>query len=295
MSKVFTKEDLIRFSPEHDTFVGIDSDGCVFDTMEIKQKKCFHPKIIEHWHLESIEKYVRESAEFVNLYSKTRGRNRFLNLVDSFDLLRDRPEVVESEVKLPEFKSLRKWISSGVPLGNPSLEKEACESGDAELKDVLTWSLGVNELVTEVAKNILPFKWVVESLEKIHATADSIVVSQTPEEALVSEWEEGGIKKYIKFIAGQELGTKTEHLRMATDGKYEGSRVLMIGDAPGDRIAAESISAMFYPINPGHEEESWERFYKEAYDKFLKGDYAGAYARKLEDEFEALLPEAPHW
>ena len=115
----YTRNDLVQFAPQHDFFVGIDSDGCVFDTMEIKQKKCFHARIISHWHLESIEPYLREAAEFVNLYSKWRGRNRFPCLLMSIDLLHDRPEVVKSAVALPEFKSLRRFIDSGVPLGNP--------------------------------------------------------------------------------------------------------------------------------------------------------------------------------
>lgn len=290
---VYTREDLVNLVPEHDAFVGIDSDGCVFDTMEIKQKKCFHTKIISHWHLEPIEKYVRETAEFVNLYSKTRGRNRFPCLIDSIDLLRDRPEVVKSGVELPEFNSLRKWIDSGAPLGNPALKKAVEETGDKELKSVLEWSLSVNELIARTVKNVPPFKWVVESLEKIKASSDSIVVSQTPMEALIREWEEHDVRKYVKLIAGQELGTKGEHLKLATKGRYAQGKILMIGDAPGDKKAANFVNALFYPINPGHEESSWEQFYKETYDKFLAGKYAGEYEQKLIDEFEALLPEKP--
>jgi len=133
---VFTRDDLINFKPAHDFFVGIDSDGCVFPTMDLKQKKCFHKIIVSHWHLEKIEKYVRESAEFVNLYSIYRGRNRFPCLLMSIDLIRDRPEVVASKVKLPEFKSLRKFIDSGVPLSNAELEKaDAYTSGDEQAAD----------------------------------------------------------------------------------------------------------------------------------------------------------------
>ena len=39
----------------------------------------------------------------------------------------------------------------------------------------------------------------------------------------------------------------------------------MIGDAPGDMKAARANGALFFPINPGHEDESWERFYDEAH------------------------------
>ena len=34
---------LAMLEPQFDFFVGIDSDGCAFDTMEIKHKECFAP------------------------------------------------------------------------------------------------------------------------------------------------------------------------------------------------------------------------------------------------------------
>ena len=99
----------------------------------------------------------------------------------------------------------------------------------------------------------------------------------------------------MHIIAGQELGTKTEHIALATEGKYESSKILMIGDAPGDRKAAKDNDALFYPINPDGEEASWERFHEEAFGKFLDGTYAGDYEAKLIHEFEDALPEAPPW
>ena len=87
--KEFTKDDLINFFPRFRTFVGIDSDGCIFDTMEAKQKDFFHPAIIRHWKLEAIEPQVRAAAEFTYLYSCYRGLNRFLGLCKTFELLND--------------------------------------------------------------------------------------------------------------------------------------------------------------------------------------------------------------
>jgi hypothetical protein len=52
---------------------------------------------------------------------------------------------------------------------------------------------------------------------------------------------------------------------------------------------------LFYPINPGHEEQSWQRFYQEAADRFLAGTYKGAYEAALIAEFEQYLPETPPW
>ncbi len=63
---------LRNFQRTKDFFVGIDSDGCVFDTMEVKHKECFIPNIIRVFDLAAISKYAREVAEFVNLYSQWR-------------------------------------------------------------------------------------------------------------------------------------------------------------------------------------------------------------------------------
>src|SRR5437016_1003555 len=107
---------LKSFTASHRFFAGIDSDGCVFDTMEIKHTESFSPNTIKHWNLQSVSKYVREAAEFVNLYSKDRGINRWPALINVFDLLRERPEVIARRVSIPEAKPVRDFIASGVPL-----------------------------------------------------------------------------------------------------------------------------------------------------------------------------------
>ena len=55
----------------------------------------------------------------------------------------------------------------------------------------------------------------------------------------------------------------------------------MMGDAPGDLAAAHASGALFFPINPGYEADSWERFYQEGYRKFLDGTFAGKYEEEL--------------
>src|SRR5262249_32809895 len=134
-----------------------------------------------------------------------------------------------------------------------------------------------------------------ESLVMMEGRADVMVVSATPGEALQREWEEHGLSRHVALIAGQELGSKKEHLALASSGRYEKSKVLMVGDAPGDRQAAEANGVLFYPVNPGREDESWQRFYEEALPRFFDGTYAGGYMTGLLSEFEALLPKTPPW
>lgn len=286
---------LKELKKEHGFLVGIDSDGCVFDTMEIKQKECFIPNTCKFFELQSVAKYAREAGEFVNLYSKWRGINRFPALEKIFELLKDRDEVKARGGNVPDYSSLTAWIHEESKLGNPVLAKKAEESGDPFLKKVLDWSIAVNKTVEEIVFGVGPFAYVRESLEKINTVADAIVVSQTPTEALVREWEEHGIQGHVKVIAGQEMGTKTEHLSYAIDDRWPKDKVLMIGDAPGDRKAAKANGVLFYPINPGDEDASWKRFYEEAFDRFINGAYAGDYEEKLIAEFDVYLPEVPPW
>lgn len=283
------------FAKYHDYFVGIDSDGCVFDTMEVKHKECFIPNIIKFFGLAAVSKYAREAAEFVNLYSKHRGINRFPALTEALDLLERRPEVARRGAKLPKLKGLRDWIARESKLGNPVLKAEVEKTNDPDLTLCLEWSEAVNRTVGEIVKDVPPFPMVRESLELLKGKADVMVVSATPVEALTREWEEHDLAKYVGLIAGQELGSKKEHLGLAAGGRYEADHILMIGDAPGDRKAAEANGVLFYPINPGFEDQSWQRFHDEALPKFFEGTYAGSYMDERIAEFEALLPETPPW
>lgn len=286
---------LKNFIPKHKFFIGIDSDGSVFDTMELKHKECFVPQLIKYWNLQAVSKYTREVWDFVSLYSKWRGLNRFHILVKALDLLREREEVIKRGVKIPEVESLRAWINSGAPLSNPSLLAAVEETGDLELSTALEWSSEVNRVVDEIAHGIPPFPMARETLKKMAPVADMVVISVTTHDALQREWSENDLAKYVSLIAGQEMGKKHEHLALAAGDKYPPNHVLMIGDAPGDLKAAKATNALFYPINPGHEEASWECLYTEALDKFLNETYAGDYEARLIAEFEALLPEQPPW
>ena len=283
------------FQPQNEFFVGIDSDGCAFDTMEPKHKECFCPTTVWKWDLAAVSKYAREAWDFVNLYSKTRGCNRFLALQHVLNFLRERKEVQARDAVIPELTELRAWTERESKLGNPALEAEVAATGNEELKRVLDWSHTINATVAEIVKGVPPFPGVRQSLETLSGHADCIVVSATPNEALEREWTEHGVDRYVAVIAGQERGKKAEHLALAAGGKYPPEKILMMGDAHGDMKAARANNALFYPINPGHEEASWARFHDEACDKFLAGEYAGAYEASLVAEFEKLLPESPPW
>ncbi len=290
-----TQEMLRNMKPQKDFFVGIDSDGCVFNSMEVKQKKCLLPGIVENWSLQPIREYVMEAGEFVNLYSKWRGMNRFAALAMVFDLLRERDEVKKEKVEIPKTASLKDWFKKESQLGNSALKAAVEKTGDPFLKQTLKWSEAANKAIADISKDISPFPFVKESLKKLQEKADIVVISATPEEALRREWEAHGILRYVRAICGQELGSKKEHIALAAGRKYKKEHVLMLGDALGDMEAAKENDVLFYPINPAGEDKSWERFYNEAMDKFFNEKYAGDYELKLIKEFEKYLPSAPLW
>jgi len=285
------------YKPQHDFLIGIDSDGCAFDTMELKHKECFAPMTIKYWNLQGVSKYAREAFEFVNLYSKSRGINRFPALIETLQWTQRRPEVKQRGVKIEIPQSLIDWVAQETKLGNPALKEAAERTGDPALKQALEWSLAINKTVDFiVGAGVPPFPFVRESLEKMKGKADVLVVSATPQEALIREWEEQNIIQYVAAICGQDVGTKKESLARAQQiGKYGEKKMLMIGDAPGDHSAAVANNALFFPINPGAEEQSWQRLHTEGLDRFFAGTFAGAYQQELLDEFNRYLPSEPPW
>ena len=286
---------LANFKKEKDFLIGIDSDGCAFDSMEIKHKECFIPNFINHFNLQPISKYAREAAEFTNLYSKTRGANRFPAYLRAIDLLEERPEVQRRNAKLPKLQGVRDWVERETKLGTKTIGPEAEKTGDPDLKQAYAWSKAVDETVKDLVHGVPPFPGVREALQKMQSQADMIVCSATPNEALQNEWSEHDIDQYVKSICGQEAGSKKESLAACQAMGYEKEKMLMIGDAPGDMKAALAVGAMFYPINPGHEEKSWERFLAESCDRFFAGTFAGDYQDQLIAEFDQYLPEHPPW
>ena len=139
----------------------------------------------------------------------------------TFDLLIDRPEVLRRHHPIAGLAGLRSWIERETKLSNPTLKAEVAATGDPDLAQALAWSEAVNRTIGEIVHDVPPFPFVRESLQSMQGKADVMVVSATPGEALEREWEEHGLRPYVGLIAGQELGSKAEHLALAAVGRYE--------------------------------------------------------------------------
>ena len=287
---------LVDFVPTKKFFVGIDSDGCAMDAMDIKHQECFTPCYIKHWDLQPISTLARETALFVNLHSITRGLNRWLALKQLLDLLRDRAEVAERGVTIPEYPELTAFVETpGYPLSDKGIAKYYEDHPSETIARAIRWGDAVNATIADMVHGCGPFPGVREAMQAMQAEVDCMTVSATPLHALEYEWNAHGIAQYMKVIAGQEMGSKAEHVQYAAKGKYDDDKIMLIGDAPGDRDAAAKVGCAYYPILPGREKQSWARFKAEALPKFLDGTFAGEYQQGLIDEFNAMLPGEVPW
>ena len=288
---------LVEFVPTQKYFVGIDSDGCAMDAMDIKHLECFTPAYIKAWDLQPISTLARETAIFVNLGSVTRGLNRWVALKQVLDLLRDRVEVAERGVTIPEYPELTEFLAApGYPLSDKGIAQYQADHPSETIARAIRWGDDVNARIADMVHNAGPFVGVRESIQALdEAGVDQMVVSATPVHSLEYEWNAHGLAPYMKVIAGQEMGSKAEHVTYAAKGKYDDDKIMLIGDAPGDRDAAAKVGCLYYPILPGEEKRSWLRFKDEALGKFLDGTFAGEYQQGLIDEFNAKLPGEVPW
>jgi phosphoglycolate phosphatase-like HAD superfamily hydrolase len=311
MKETYSQQDLVDFKPQHDLFFGIDSDGCVFDSMTIKQR-VFREGVIEFWGLESAADDVRRVCEWVGLFSPWRGLNRFQLILKFFQALgncvafqgfasQGQKKVQGLEKLAAEFpsmgsrlptKALEEFVKSGVTLSMPELEKWIEQTGSTELVKVLEWSAEMSRRISELPP-IPVFDEAFRGLEKLREVSDLIVVSQTTEDALVREWRHAELEHFVDVIAGAELGSKAESLMRAAAGRYPLDRIVMVGDAPGDLEAAQAIGCLFFPIIPGDEVASWIELREVALAKILNGTFADTYQDELIARFNAVLSPTP--
>ena len=290
--------DFQEHRPEKDYFVGIDSDGTVFNSMELKHKDCFIGSLIRIFNLAPITHEIHIVWNYVNIFSINRGTNRFKALVLTFNYLREMDIVKTLNIKIPSLKILKKWIDKTEQLSNDSLLKFSMEITSDEkfvLETVIEWSKDVNRMVKMTAINLPPMKGALEAMTLLKNNVDLVVISNTPLETLNREWLENNIDRNILYIGGQEMGTKTQMLKAVAEKKYDQNKILIIGDAPGDLQAAQNINALFFPICPMQEEKSWSEFNKVGYENFINNSYTGEYQNNRIQKFQSILNIPPPW
>lgn len=274
------KDHLENYQKTHDYLLCIDSDGCAIDAMNSKHFTCFGPCVFDVWKIANQEAFL-EIWNDVNLYSKTRGINRFKGLVLSFQ--RYQAEGYDFE----PIDDLTTWIAEAKELSDVSLLKQIEKTKSEFLKKVLTWSEMVNAKIKTLPEG-LPFKNVLETLETANQSADIVIVSSANKQAIRNEWEGSGLSTSVNVLMSQENGSKADCIRQLKSF-YEVNKIMMLGDALGDADAAKSNDVWFYPILVNEEEASWLLFKDEIFECFLDGnygDYQGEFINKLETKLK---------
>lgn len=257
----------------------IDSDGCAIDSMEVKHRKCFGPCIVETWHLEAWKDEILNRWNEINLYTMTRGINRFLGLEKMLT------EISRTFRPIEGLDHYSQWCRSTASFSDAMIKAEIKAGNHPIFQQVLDWSRAVNRKVEEISSDIHPFSGVKTALEQMKKNADIAIVSSANPQAVEAEWTRFGFMEYVDYVMAQDAGTKADCIgRMISQG-YAADHILVLGDAPGDARAASDNGVLYYPILAGHETQSWEKLAKESLPKLFAGLYDQDYQQSLLTEF----------
>lgn len=101
---------LDTYTKKHDYLICVDSDGCAMDTMDIKHLRCFGPCMVEEWGLGQWAEPVLSRWNDINLYTMTRGINRFKGLAMALR------EINEQYTQIDGVDELEHWVESAPAL-----------------------------------------------------------------------------------------------------------------------------------------------------------------------------------
>ena len=267
------------FERKHDYLVCVDSDGCVMDTMNCKHFHCFGPCMVAEWGLDEWKDAILERWNVINLFSMTRGINRFKGLAMALG------EIDQQYKKIDGIAHLQHWADTAPALSNDAVAKaaEAATDPDAKLvlQKALSWSKAVNASIVELDEALkVPYDGAKEGLAAAHQFADVAMVSSANRDAVEEEWGKFGLLEHTDIVLAQDVGSKAACIREMLKSGYDLDKVVMIGDAPGDCDAAEKNGVYYYPILVNHEKASWDEAIAVAYGKLQEGTYAEYGAEK---------------
>ncbi len=271
------------FERKHDYLVCVDSDGCVMDTMNCKHFNCFGPCMVDEWGLQQWQDAILERWNVINLFSMTRGINRFKGLAVALG------EIDKQYKPIPGVKALQHWADTAPALSNDGVAKAAAEAADEDAKTIfekaLSWSKAVNAAIVKLDETLkVPYDGAKEGLAAAHTFADVAMVSSANRDAVEEEWGKFGLLAHTDIVLAQDIGSKAACIAEMMKFGYDPEKVLMVGDAPGDSDAAKKNGVYYYPILVNHEKESWDEAITVAFGKLQSGDYA-AYGEEKQRQF----------
>lgn len=272
------------FEKNSEYMVCIDSDGCAMDTMEVKHRKCFGPQWITTYGLDAHYDVCMELWLSINLYSGTRGINRFKGLALALQEVDKR-----GYCKVEGLDEFAAWTKEAKELSNPALMDLTQKSDNPCFEKALLWSIRTNRAIHGLPEEDMPFPNVKWTMDEMCKKADLAAVSSANREAVTAEWEKHHLKDTCRVLLTQEAGSKAYCIGELIKMGYAKENILMVGDAPGDKEAAEKNGVFFFPVLVGKESESWAKLLDEAFPKLLEGTFDTGYQKQLIGEFEKNL------
>ena len=272
---------LNEYQKQKDYLICVDSDGCAMDTMDIKHFRCFGPCMVTEWDLEEWETPILDRWNEVNLYTMTRGINRFKGLAMALT------EINEKYRSIEDLDTLCRWVETSPALSNDALQQAiAANPGSTSLPKALNWSVAVNKAIQALPESeIKPFALAREALAFAHEKADVAIVSSANLGAVLEEWEKHELLPHTDIVLAQNVGSKAFCIAELLKKGYDPDKVLMCGDAPGDLQAAETNGVFYFPILVRKEKASWEEFMEKGFSHLLNGTYEGAYQNEKKAAF----------
>ena len=271
------------FEKKHDYLVCVDSDGCVMDTMNCKHFHCFGPCMVAEWGLDTWKEAILDRWNVINLFSMTRGINRFKGLAMALS------EIDAQYTPIEGIEALRHWADTAPVLSNDGVSKAAESAQDPAAKKILEkalrWSKSVNAAIVALDEALkVPYEGAKDGLAAAHAFADVAMVSSANRDAVEEEWGKFGLLEHTDIVLAQDVGSKAACIARMLQFGYAPDKVLMIGDAPGDCDAAEKNGVHYFPILVNHEKASWDEAIAVGFHKLQSGEYA-AYGAEKKQEF----------
>ena len=270
------------FVKKHDYLVCVDSDGCVMDTMNCKHFHCFGPCMVTEWGLEEWKEEILDRWNVINLFSMTRGINRFKGLAMALGEINEKYKPIEG------ITYLQHWADTAPALSNDSVAAAAanaqCEEAKTVFAKALSWSKAVNASIVKLPEELkVPYEGAKEGLAAAHNFADVAMVSSANRDAVEEEWGKFGLLEHTDIVLAQDVGSKAACIAEMLKFGYEKDHVLMVGDAPGDCDAAEKNGVWYYPILVNHEKASWDEAISTAFQKLQNSEYAEYEAQKKKE------------
>lgn len=271
---------LSEYKKKKEFLICVDSDGCAMDTMDIKHIRCFGPCMVNEWGLEQWKEEILKRWNEINLYTMTRGINRYKGLSAALQ------EIHGKYTQIEDLDTLVQWVKESPELSNAALQRAIDNKDSISLKKALSWSKAVNESINRLPEEEkVPFEGVKEALAFAHGKADVAIVSSANLDAVLEEWERFGLLEHTDIVLAQDAGSKAYCIGQLLKAGYDKEHVLMCGDAPGDLDAAKQNGVFYYPILVRHEKESWKEFRETAVEKLMDGTYGGDYQQSKTEAF----------